>query len=69
MHFIPYSKASLYIKTQKMIIYKTLIIPIITYGAEAWTMSSEICTQLTVFERKVLKKILGAIKINHCWRR
>jgi hypothetical protein len=47
----------------KIIIYKTLIRRIITYGAEAWTMSSE------TGKRQVLRKIPGAIKINNCWRR
>jgi hypothetical protein len=32
-------------------------------------MSSETGKWLTVFEWKVLGKILGAIKINNCWRR
>jgi hypothetical protein len=32
-------------------------------------LSSETGKQLAVFERKVLRKILGAIKINNCWRR
>jgi hypothetical protein len=31
-------------------------------------MSSETSKQLAVFERKILRKILGAIKTN-CWRR
>jgi hypothetical protein len=53
----------------KIIIYRTLIRPVITYGAEALTTSSETGKRLTVFEREVLRKILGAIKINNCWRR
>jgi hypothetical protein len=32
-------------------------------------MSSETSKRLAVFERKALRKILGAIKINNCWRR
>jgi hypothetical protein len=56
-------------RNTKLIIYKTLIRQIITYGAEAWTMSSETGKQLAVFDRKVLRKILGAIKMNNCWRR
>jgi hypothetical protein len=32
-------------------------------------MSSETGERLAVFERKVLTKIQGAIKINNCWRR
>jgi hypothetical protein len=53
-------------RNTKIIIYKALIRPIITYGAEAWTMNSETGKQLAVFERKVLRKILGTIKINNC---
>jgi hypothetical protein len=56
-------------RNTKIIIYKTLIRPIITYGAEAWTESSETGKRLAISERKVLRKILGAIKINNCWRR
>jgi hypothetical protein len=32
-------------------------------------MDSETGKWLAVFERKVLRKILRAIKINNCWRR
>jgi hypothetical protein len=48
-----------------IIIHKILITPIIAYGAEAWTMSSESAKRLAVFERKVLRKILEVIKINN----
>jgi hypothetical protein len=44
-------------RNTKIIIYRTLIRPVITYGAEAWTMSSETGKRLTVFEREVLRKI------------
>jgi hypothetical protein len=53
---------SVYRNTKIIIYYKTLIRPIITYGAEAWTMSSETGERLAIFEQKVLRKILGAIK-------
>jgi hypothetical protein len=56
-------------RNTKIIIYKTLIRSIITYGAEAWTMSSETGKRLAVFEREVLRKLLEAIKINNCWIR
>jgi hypothetical protein len=39
-------------RNTKIIIYKTLIRPIITYGAEAWTMSSETGKQLAVLNGK-----------------
>jgi hypothetical protein len=32
-------------------------------------MDHELRNWLDVFERKVLTKILGTIKINNCWRR
>jgi hypothetical protein len=32
-------------------------------------MSSEISKRLAVFEQKVLRKLLEAIKINNCWGR
>jgi hypothetical protein len=39
----PILKSQSVYRNTKIIIYKTLIRPIITYGAEAWTMSSETC--------------------------
>jgi hypothetical protein len=65
----PILKSQSVYRNTTIIIYKTLIRPIITYGAEAWTMSSETGKWLAVFERKVLRKILGTIKVNNCWRR
>ena len=51
-----------------MKIHKSLIRPIITYGAEAWTLNTETTKRLTAFERKVLWRILGAVKINVTWK-
>jgi hypothetical protein len=65
----PILKSQSVYRNAKIIIYRTLIRPVITYGAEVWTMSSETGNRLAVFERKVLMKILGAIKVNNCWRR
>jgi hypothetical protein len=45
----------------KKIIYKTLIRPI-TYGAEAWILNYGFCNRLAVFERKILRRISGAVK-------
>jgi hypothetical protein len=64
--FYPILKGQSVYRNTKIIIYKTLIRLIITYGAEAWTMSSETGKRLVVFERKVSRAILGAIKINSC---
>ena len=38
------------------------------YGSEAWTLSSDEQQKLSVFERKVLRMIFGAVCINCVWR-
>jgi hypothetical protein len=45
----------------KCLIYKTLIRPVVTYGAECWVLTKNDKLQLTVFEREVLRKIFGPI--------
>jgi sorting nexin-29 len=51
----------------KLKIYKTLIRPIVTYGAEIWTLTKEDENNLRIFERKVIRKIFGPIKKNEEW--
>jgi hypothetical protein len=46
----------------KCLIYKTLIRPVVTYGAECWVLTKKDDLQLAVFERKVLRKIFGPIR-------
>jgi hypothetical protein len=46
---------------RKCPIYKTLIKPVATYGAECWVLTKKDKLQLAVFERKVLRKIFGPI--------
>jgi hypothetical protein len=46
----------------KGLIYKTLIRPVVTYGAECWVLTKKDELQLAVFERKVLRKIFGPIR-------
>jgi hypothetical protein len=45
----------------KVIVYKTLIKPVLMFGAETWVLSKadELC--LGVFERKILRRICGPI--------
>jgi hypothetical protein len=45
----------------KVIIYKTLIKPVVLYGAENWVLSKADELRLGVFERKILKRIYGPI--------
>ena len=50
----------------KICLYKPLILPVLLYGAEAWTLTSADEQALGVFERKILRKImyLSAIEEN-----
>lgn len=53
----------------KETLYKTLIIPVLLYGAEAWTLSKTDENLLGCFERKVLRLIFGPVCIDGVWRR
>ncbi|KAJ4434341.1 hypothetical protein ANN_22900 [Periplaneta americana] len=52
--------ASLLSKNLKVRIYKTVILPVVLYGCETWTLTLREEQRLRVFENKVLRKILGA---------
>ena len=47
-----------------MKLYKTLIQPIVTYGAETWTIKSADEQHLSVFERKIIRRIYGLVFID-----
>jgi len=46
----------------------TLTRPVATNGAESWALNGDINEQLATLERKVLRKMLGVIKVNENWR-
>ena len=46
----------------------TLILPVILCGAEAWTLLSTDAAALRVFERKVLHKIFGPVRVGNDFR-
>ena len=52
----------------KLTLYKTLIIPVLLYGAEAWVVSQSDAAALGVFERKVLRKIFGPVRVGEDYR-
>ncbi|KAJ4429616.1 hypothetical protein ANN_21802 [Periplaneta americana] len=52
--------SSLLSKNLKVRIYKTVILPVVLYGCETWTLTLREEHRLRVFENKVLIKIFGA---------
>lgn len=56
-------------RKSKLLIYKSLIRPVVTYGAECWSMTSNDEKSLRIFERRILRKIFGPIRLDeNNWR-
>ena len=53
----------------KTTIYKTLVLPILLYRSEAWTVTSVDEKSLGAFERKILRKIFGPLSVDGVYRR
>ncbi|KAJ4450377.1 hypothetical protein ANN_01798 [Periplaneta americana] len=56
----PTNTPSLLSRNLKVRIYKTVILPVVLYGCETWTLTLIEEHRLRVFENKVLRKIFGA---------
>jgi len=52
----------------KIILYKTLIRPVVSYGAEAWTLTKKEEQALIIFERKIFRRIYGPKYENGEWK-
>jgi hypothetical protein len=46
-------------KNLKIKIYRTIILPIILYGCETWSLTLKEERRLSVFENRVLRRIFG----------
>ncbi|GFV86507.1 SOCS box domain-containing protein [Trichonephila clavipes] len=51
----------------KLRLYKTLILPVLLYASETWTLNLETIRALETFERKALRTIFGPVKDQGCW--
>jgi hypothetical protein len=47
------------VKNLKIRIYKTIILPVMLYGCETWSLTLREEHRLKVFENKVLRRIFG----------
>jgi hypothetical protein len=56
-------------RVTKILLYKTLIRPVVSYGAEAWTMTKKDKQAVPVFERKIFRRIYGPKYENGEWKR
>jgi hypothetical protein len=46
-------------KNSKIRVYRTVVLPVVLYGCETWSLTLREETRLRVFENRVLRKIFG----------
>jgi len=46
-------------KNLKFKIYRTVILPVVLYGCETWSLTFRMERRLRVFENRVLRKVFG----------
>ena len=46
-------------KNLKIKIYRTIILPVVLYGCETWSLTLREVCRLRVFENRVLRKVFG----------
>ena len=52
-------RARLLSKNLKIKIYRTIILPVVLYGCETWSLTLREERRLRVFENRVLRKVFG----------
>jgi hypothetical protein len=62
---------SLLSKNVKIKIYRTIILPVVLYGCESWSLTLREECRLRVFENRVLRRIFGPTRdeVTGEWRR
>jgi hypothetical protein len=56
-------------RKSKLRLYWSVIRPVVVYGCETWVLKESIIQRLSVFERKILRKIFGPTnEDNDNWR-
>jgi hypothetical protein len=55
-------------RATKIILYKTLVRPVVSYGAEEWTLTKKEEQALLIFERKIFRRIYGPKYENGEWK-
>jgi hypothetical protein len=53
------SSSRLLSKSTKITVYRTIILPVVLYGCETWSLTLREEQRLGVFENRVLKRIFG----------
>jgi hypothetical protein len=61
-------KSKIVSRAAKLQLCKTLNRPVVTYGAETWTLTVTEENILRIFERKIIRKIYGPVMENNSWR-
>jgi hypothetical protein len=58
-------------KNIKIKIYKTIILPVVLYGCETWSLTLREEQRLRVFENRVLRRISGPMRdeVTGDWRK
>ena len=51
-------------KNLKIKIYKTIILPVVLYGCETWSLTVREERRLRVFENRVLRRVFGPKRDN-----
>ena len=60
-----------FIQKIKIRVYRTIILPVVLYGCETWSLTLREERKLRMFENKVLRRIFGPRrdKVTGDWRR